>query len=236
MSEAAPEPGSAPSLTEALWPDPPRTKRGPKPRLTRDEIVSAAAATADTDGIDAVTMQRVADVLGVAKMSLYRYVPGKTELVALALDHALGNPPALRSGPWRDRLRGWAIELHRRMSAHPWSLDITVGTRIPGPHELAWFEEGLLALRETPLDGSQRLDVLAMLTFHVRGSAQQKSGSDRPEAELAELLGPILATHSDRFPETAAAFADRVDGARRDDAFSFGLDRILDGVATLTAE
>ncbi len=75
-----------------------------------------------------------------------------------------------------------------------------------------------------------------MLTFHVRGSAQQGSGSARPEAELAELLGPVLATHSDRFPETAAAFADPAGRARRDDAFSFGLDRILDGVATLIAE
>ncbi len=142
MSEAAPEPGSPASLTETLWPDPPRTKRGPKPRLTRDEIVAAAAATADTDGIDAVTMQRVADTLGTAKMSLYRYVPGKAELVALALDHTLGDPPALRSDSWRDRLREWAIALHGRMRAHPWSLDVTAGTRVPGPHELAWFEEG----------------------------------------------------------------------------------------------
>lgn len=113
------------------------------------------------------------------------------------------------------------------------TLELTVGRRVPGPRELAWFEHGLAALRDTPLDGSERLDVLALLSNHVRGSVQQVAAAADPESALAEALQPILQAHADRFPQTAAAFESAATSGRRDEGFRFGVDRILDGVATL---
>ena len=224
-------------VASVLWPQDGPRKRGPRPKFTLDEVVGAAIAVADAEGLDAVTMQRVADELGAAKMALYRYVPGKSELTALMLDQALGAPPASR-GPaaWRPRLLRWGLAMHERMSARPWTLDLTLGRRTPGPYELDWFERGVGALQATPLHGSEALDVLALISNHVRGSVQQAAAGEDPEAALADQLGPILAAHADRYPQTAAAFATAGESGQRDDALRFGLERILDGVAALIAE
>ena len=71
---------------ELLWGLGERPSRGPKPGLTLDRIVTAAVAVADAEGLGALSMRRVATDLGVGTMSLYRYVPGKAELLDLMLD------------------------------------------------------------------------------------------------------------------------------------------------------
>src|SRR3954452_1003238 len=90
-----------------LWQQRARPTRGPKPALTLDQIAEAAIAIADAEGLAAVSMQRVAADLGYTKMSLYRYLPGKNELVAAMIERALQPPPAV-TGPWREALTGWA--------------------------------------------------------------------------------------------------------------------------------
>src|SRR5690349_10100499 len=77
-------------------------RRGPKPAFTLEQITRTGIEIADADGITALTMQRVADELGFTKMALYRYVPGKDELVALMTDAALGDPPPLTGRGWRE--------------------------------------------------------------------------------------------------------------------------------------
>src|SRR5919112_1054849 len=71
---------------ELLWGLQQRPKRGPKPRLTVEQIVQAALGVADAEGLAALSMRRVADELGVAPMSLYTYVPSKAELIDVMLD------------------------------------------------------------------------------------------------------------------------------------------------------
>src|SRR2546427_8957148 len=88
-----------------------RDEQGKKPRvaLTLPGIVKAAIYIADTDGIEAVSVQRVAGDLGFTKMSLYRHVPGKTELLGIMIDTGVGGPPDLSSVPggWRARAAGF---------------------------------------------------------------------------------------------------------------------------------
>src|SRR5688572_6354769 len=91
---------------ELLWGGLERGSRGPKPGLTLEKIVDTAIRVADADGIDAVSMRRLARELGVGTMSLYRYVPGKEELLALMLDRVSADT-VLRpdDGPnWRTAL------------------------------------------------------------------------------------------------------------------------------------
>ena len=92
-----------------FWAPRPRPTRGPKPALTLGQIADAAIAVADAEGLAAVSMQRVAADLGYTKMSLYRYLPGKAELVAAMIERApatrrrsaaSGGRPSL-SGPAR---------------------------------------------------------------------------------------------------------------------------------------
>src|ERR1700742_2125383 len=89
---------ATPSALDLLWGTPARPRRGPKPSLTRERIVTAAIALADAEGLASLSMQHLAERLGCAKMALYRYVPGKAELVALMLDAGLGDPPSAPPG------------------------------------------------------------------------------------------------------------------------------------------
>ncbi|MBK3547134.1 TetR/AcrR family transcriptional regulator, partial [Streptomyces sp. MBT60] len=77
---------------ELLWGTGERPSRGPKPGLTLDRIVTAAVAVADAEGLAAVSMRRLSTELGTGTMSLYRYVPGKSELLDLMFDRVLGEP------------------------------------------------------------------------------------------------------------------------------------------------
>ena len=86
------------ATVELLWGERRVATRGPKRSMSLDQIADAALAVADAEGIEGASMQRVADDLGVTKMSLYRYVAGKSELVALTpLSRRAGCPLSART-------------------------------------------------------------------------------------------------------------------------------------------
>src|ERR1700729_3685391 len=87
------EPMAAPTALDLLWGARDRPRRGPRPSLSLERIVTEAISLADAEGLANLSMQHLAERLGCAKMALYRYVPGKAELVALMLDGGLGDPP-----------------------------------------------------------------------------------------------------------------------------------------------
>ncbi len=219
-------------VAELLWNRPGRPQRGPKPAMSRDRIVAVGIALADADGLAALTMQRVAADLGFTKMSLYRYVPGRAELVALMLDAAMGVAPDLDpTVGWREGLRTFAMRMHTMGVAHPWVFEAATGGRVFGPNELGWLEAGLTTLADTGLTGGERLDTVALVVGHVRNIVAQGADSATPEQDIAAALGGVFAEHGERYPHAAAAFAD----AGRDRALEFGLDRILDGLAALVS-
>nr|WP_228818290.1 TetR/AcrR family transcriptional regulator [Nocardia transvalensis] len=235
---------SAPTTLELLWGGQHRPRRGPKPSLSLERIVTAAIELADAEGLANLSMQRLAEQVGCAKMALYRYVPGKAELTALMLDTAMGAPPQAPAGqddsdeePWRAQLRRWTVQLFERMRQHPWALEVAIGARPFGPNEVAWTEAALAALAQTRLSGPERLDAAVLLAGHARNLAQQSAGSAGPEteAELARQVGEALAGRADRYPHTVAALAESAGGGQ-DDALHFGIDRVLDGLAALTAQ
>jgi len=132
-------------------------------KLTRDAIVDTAIALADTEGIDALSMRRIADRLGVGAMSLYRHVANKDELLAAMTDEVSRlNPypdPAGRDWTWRDRVRiaaeiDWALYQH-----HPWVILAFATPRYSfGPAGLAclaWLVEGFRELDVTPREAMQ---------------------------------------------------------------------------------
>lgn len=221
-----------------LWGSRPGPARGPKPTLDLDRIAEAGIKIADAEGLAAVSMQRVAALLDVTKMALYRYVPGKAELVAVMVDAALGPAPAgdEQHGGWREQLEDWAHRLFAGFRGHPWVLDATVGPRIMGPTELTWMERAVSALDGTALSGAERVDATVLLAGHARGIAQQARASGPagdPEEQLGAILGELMREHGERFPALTAALASADRSGERDQAWEFGLQRILDGLAVL---
>ncbi|MFI9258675.1 TetR/AcrR family transcriptional regulator [Streptomyces sioyaensis] len=235
--------GDQAGSVELLWGGRERPGRGPKPALSLERITRTALALADAGGLGTVSMQRIAAELDFSKMSLYRYVPGKTELVALMIDMAMGEPPPDAPGPagagrWRVVLRAWAQALAEVYDRHPWLLGAAVGPRVMGPNELSWTERAVAALADTGLSGGEQFDAVVVVSGHVRALAQVSAsmglGSARakePEQVMSAALNELLAGRADRFPAIAAAVAaTEADVAARDQAGEFGLERILDGL------
>ncbi|MEV6322605.1 TetR/AcrR family transcriptional regulator [Nocardia sp. NPDC051787] len=234
----------APTAIELLWGTQQRPKRGPKPALSLERIVAEAIALADAEGLANLSMQRLAERLGFTKMSLYRYVPGKAELVALMLDAALGAPPAMAAAgamsaeePWRGQLGSWCETLYQRFREHPWSLEVSVGVRPIGPNEMGWMESALGALAGTGLTNAERLDTIVLLTGHARSLVQQVRVMDDEafEKQIAGQFADLVAAAAERYPESAAAFAEEGAAAGGEGALKFGIGRVLDGLAVLIA-
>ncbi|MDQ0578703.1 TetR/AcrR family transcriptional regulator [Streptomyces rishiriensis] len=224
-----------------LWGPHSRPARGPRPTLDLDRIARAGVEIADSEGLADVSMQRVAAQLGVTKMALYRYVPGKAELVALMVDSAIGPYPSVgaRHSGWREQLQEWARELIDVFGRHPWVLDTTVGPRIIGPAELSWMERAVSALDGTGLSGAERMDAAVLLVGHVRAITQQARATGpagNPEAQLGAILGDLMEAHGERFPALTAALTSAARSGGQDQAWEFGLQRILDGLAVLVEE
>ncbi|MFG2120701.1 TetR/AcrR family transcriptional regulator C-terminal domain-containing protein [Streptomyces sp. NPDC048710] len=221
-----------------LWGEQEQPTRGPKPKLSPQRIAAAAVALADGEGLDAVSMSKVAGGFGVSAMALYRYVPGKTELVELMVEAVLAEGPDLSGvpgGDWRAGAREWARQCARVYSAHPWLLSATAMRRqVMGPRQLRWLDAALAALEPTGLGAAQRHQVFLLLVGLVRNLAQQVSDHDEEQdREWDRLTGELLARHADRFPALTKAIAEGAFDPAGIDPLDFGLDRILDGVEAL---
>ncbi|OKH77506.1 TetR family transcriptional regulator [Mycobacterium sp. SWH-M3] len=202
--------------------------------LTREAIVAAAVELADTDGLGALSMARLAERLGCGTMSLYRHVANKDELVTFMLATGPGPPPLRPEGTdWRGALTNWAHELWNTYHRHPWILQIASAGPPTDPGQLAWLDAGLNTLSGTALTEREKLAaVIAVLVF-TRGSAalaieaRGVDDSDYP-ALLRRLVEPA------RFPALAAAI-DAGAFDQSDDSplteFHSGLDQLLDGIA-----
>lgn len=224
--------GEGDQTADLLW-GADRTARRDRPKLSLERILDVAIELADAEGLATLSMQRIADRLGYTKMSLYRYTPGRAELIALMLDTAIGSPPNLADGVWRPRLRQWAYRLGQRFRRHPWAMEAATGGRVMGPNELGWMEAGLSCLADSGLTGAERLDVIVLVTGHVRTLAQQAVASESPERDLSSVMAEVIRRRADEYPEAAAAFADAREQQTQDDALDFGLDRIFDGLEAL---
>ncbi|MEV0154654.1 TetR/AcrR family transcriptional regulator C-terminal domain-containing protein [Micromonospora sp. NPDC050686] len=223
-------------LHELLWGTPGGPRRGPRPTLTVETIARAGIAIADADGLEGLTMQRVAESLDVTKMALYRYVPGRAELVALMLEVAIGEPaPPPPGADWRTQLDDWTRQIFDRFRRHPWAHAATAAPRVPGPNELAWLERVVAALSGTGLTGGEQLDVAVLLIGHARNLAQHTTADSAPGQDREAAFTLLVRGREERYPALAAALRPAAGGEVDDNALDFGLARILDGIAALVA-
>src|SRR5262249_60636194 len=122
------------------WGRPQRRGRGQRPSLSREEIVRAAIELADAEGLEALTMRRLATQLRAGAMSLYWYVPTKEDLLDLMLDAAFGEVelPERPSGDWRADLHLFAHRMLGVLRRHTWLPSLTSSQPLPGPNALRY--------------------------------------------------------------------------------------------------
>lgn len=214
-----------------LW-DAPQPGRE-RPVLSVPVIAQAATAIADAEGLEAVSMQRVAAALGFTKMSLYRYVASKNELLAVMIDTAVGPPPGLVRGDWRAKVEALIDGLVETWARHPWLPWATVGERVMGPNEVGWTEGAVRAFEDTGLSGAARMDAVVLVFGHLRNTHRTASTGTQiwaADHRVTPTYAGLMAQYGDRYPALTAALADAGD-APADYGRRFGLDCILDGLA-----
>ncbi|MEU7904414.1 TetR/AcrR family transcriptional regulator [Actinoplanes sp. NPDC049118] len=183
--------------------------RGRPPAHTRPQVVAAAIAVADAEGLDALTMRRLAAELGAGVMSLYTYVRDKEELLDLMVeqvgefDQALGGDDLLGLVRWQRAL----------MLRHPWMPAALPNRQLGGPNMLGYLERGLVALERTGLPGPAKMEILALLTGFVASYvsnelAQARAGvtdSQRVQEHVARLR---VAVASGAYPQLARVMSE----------------------------
>ncbi|MEU0060143.1 TetR/AcrR family transcriptional regulator [Streptomyces sp. NPDC006334] len=243
---------TVPAPLRRLWRLGESSRLGRPAALDVDLVVAAAVETADRDGLDGVTLPKVAKGLGVTGMSLYRYVGSKDELLVLMGDHALGAPPRFDTGDWREGLRAWARAQRAVYRQRPWLARLPVTGPPSGPHRIAWMEAALAILARTPLDWAHKIGTLSLIGGYVAQTARQDQdlargraeGQEQADAERAYGRALVKLVDPERFPETARLFSsslfeagpgeasDAEQGNASDADFAIGLELILDGIAT----
>jgi AcrR family transcriptional regulator len=223
---------------DLLWGTNQRSARGPKPALSLHRIVQTAVDAADSDGLAPLTMSRVAAGLGVTTMALYRYVPGKDELVDLMIDAALGAPPPVTGRSWRSGLTRWAAAGFASFSRHPWLLEAMMTRVSVGPNWASWLDSALQTMSGLSLTASEKMAVVLLIDGHVRAAAQVSAGVTG-SSDWAAAFSRVLHTikTDERYPAlnaiaAAGAFHKRSTGEQN--AFEFGLERLLDGIESFT--
>jgi AcrR family transcriptional regulator len=177
--------------------------RGRPPQRTREQVVAAAVAIADAEGLDALTMRRLAAELGAGVMSLYTYVRDKDDLVDQMVDRisAAGRP----EHPDLLALLRWQREL---MLRHRWLPDALPNRQLTGENTLRYLELGLAALAPTGLPGGTKMEILALLTGFVASYvshelAQARAGRTDPERIAAHVAQLQAAVATGAYPELA---------------------------------
>jgi AcrR family transcriptional regulator len=157
---------------DPIWARPePSGRRAP---ISRADIAEAGIAVADAEGIDAVSMRRVARELGLGTMSLYHYVRGKDELIDLMSDAILGrqlvDDAELHKG-WRPALRAIAVATRSNFERHPWILGAMQPRprAVPGPNSLRHFDQSVGAVADLDVDLETKLEIVTLIDDYVFG-------------------------------------------------------------------
>ena len=240
MASEAPEPAP-----QVIWARPVRGARGPRPAHDRDDITAAAIRLADAEGIEAVSIRRVAADIGAAPSALYRYVNAKSELFELMMDAVAGEQqPPEHSGDWRTDLRASAEHMRATALRHPWLPALATGQVTLGPNMLRWMEFASGVFAGYPLSADEALLNMNTLTAFVAGHTIQEIAEAQTARQTGMTHEKWLAAQGaygesiitgGHYPNLARIMIEAQAphaGDRLDRAFRLGLERILDGIAT----
>jgi AcrR family transcriptional regulator len=214
--------------------------RPAKPPLSEDLIVETALKVLRAEGLDAVTMRRVATELDTGPASLYVYIGGRDELRREMLDRVAGSVPIEEPDPdrWREQLHRLLTGVLRAMEAHPGIATVAVGDPPTSERTLlvADYMMGLLlAGGITPQDAAWACDILPLITTASAMETVVHTARGHTEAATVERLDAVWAAlPPDRFPNIVK-YGDELISGSGDDRFTFAVDVFLDGLVARAA-
>jgi AcrR family transcriptional regulator len=214
--------------------------------LSKERVLEAAVALAARDGIESLTMRRLADELGAGAMSLYHYVPNKEELLDGMVDIVFGEIELPSTDvDWRTAMRRRAISTRAALKRHPWAVGLLEGRQTPGPANLRLHNAVLACLREGGFSIEMAIHAYSVQDAYIYGFALQDRSlpfesaeesaavAEEQVSQFAELAAERqMATLAEEFPYLAEVVAGHVAKVGYDPGveFEYGLDLILDAL------
>lgn len=202
----------------------------PRERLTRDRVIDAALVIMDTEGLEAVTMRRVAREVGVEAMSLYNHAQNKDDILDGIVDLVFAEIelPADRSN-WRTVLRAQSISTRAALRRHPWAIALMESRMTPGPANLRTHEDTITVLLDAGCSAVMATHAYNLVDSYVLGFALQEVNMQFSNAE--ELSAVVAQVPADAYPNLARVGGELLaSGFDYADEFEFGLDLILDAI------
>ncbi len=206
--------------------------------LSLDRTLQVALVIADDDGLDAVTMRRLARELGVEAASLYHHINGKSQILDGLVEAVAAQiePPA-SSTHWRTTVTQRARNTREVLLAHPWAVSLMASRTSPGPATLGLLESGIRCFREGGFSVLQAAHAISVVDSYVHGFVLQEVNLPfRDESELAAMTGAIMETFpASTFPHLFEMTVDHVlqPGYHYGNEFDSGLNVVLDGISGL---
>jgi AcrR family transcriptional regulator len=212
----------------------------PRNRLSRERVLQAALAHADAGGLEALTMRRLAEVLGVAPMALYRHVANREDLIDGLIDLVFGEVdlPAA-AADWRRAMRQRALSLRDVLLRHRWAIGLMESRTNPGPASLRHHDAVIGSLRAGSFDMAMAAHAYSLLDAYIYGFALTKMSLPFDDtSDIADVAEEMLEPFPEgAYPNLLAFITEHAMQPGYDfaDEFEYGLDLILDALERAVA-
>lgn len=207
--------------------------------LSRDRILDAALALADAEGVQGLTMRRLAAELGVEAMTIYYHVPNKDGILDALVERVIAEIelPQARTD-WRPALRSLALSTYEVLGRHRWATRVMLGPgRSPGPMRLRYMDTILAILTDAGLDATVADHAYHAIEGHVMGFTLWEAGMNLGTREELQAMGRAFLAELpvETYPNVAAHIEHHLEPRRPGDegSFAFALDLLLDGLARI---
>jgi AcrR family transcriptional regulator len=199
-------------------------------RLTPAQVASAALGLLDRDGIEALSMRRLAEKLGIGTMTLYGYFRSKDELLDAVVDAAVAErEPFPFEGTWQEQIRRLMQGSRRNLGRHPGLVKVRAERPVLQPEALRFAETGMTILRRAGFGRADAARAFRLLFTFVFGYVSF-SPDETAEAARRESRAAVAALPPDEYPTLTETSEELAGAMAGEETFDFGLDRIIDGL------
>ena len=212
------------------------TRTGRTLSLSREEVAGAARGIADAEGIEALSMRRLAGDLGVGTMTLYGYVRSKQELVDAAVDAAAQDfDPSIPDGTVRERARAFLVAVRQWLDRHPWLVELSANTALGRPSMVQLSETIMQLLLDAGLPPDEAAKMFRLILSYAFGSAAFCTNETTAE-DVQHMRTALASLPPDQFPALTETAEGHLASLGGEEVYLYGVDRIFDGVDARLAQ
>jgi AcrR family transcriptional regulator len=199
-------------------------------RLSPEQVAAAALELLDRDGLEALSMRRLADQLGVGTMTLYGYFRSKDELLDAVVDAAVAErEPFTFDGTWQEQIRRLMRGSRRSLGRHPGLVKVRADRPVLQPEALRFAETGMTILRGAGFSRRDAARAFRLLFTYVFGYVSF-SPDDTAEQARRDSRAATAALPADEYPVLHESGEELAEAMAGQETFDFGLDRVIDGL------